>query len=108
MDGHRQRFSKWYLARTLICLICCCDAVGWKIKCLRAESEVLSITVGPPTTLSNLAYQNSASLAVSRTGVTAAFYPKPGTAPNFYRTSTHGGATWGPEREFAPANAGRM
>ena len=108
MDGHRQRFSKWYLTRTLICLISCCDAVGWKIKCLRAESEVLSITVGPPTTLSNLAYQNSASLAVSRTGVTAAFYPKPGTVPKFYRTSPNGGATWGPEREFAPANAGRM
>ncbi|MEE3370559.1 MAG: exo-alpha-sialidase [Planctomycetota bacterium] len=103
-----QRVAESYLTRGLICLICCCDAAGWKVECLRAESEVLSITVGPPTTLSNLAYQNSSSLAVSRTGVTAAFYPKPGTVPKFYRTSTNGGATWGPEREFSPANAGRM
>ena len=108
MYWNQQRTSEWYLTRGLICLICCCATAGLEVERLRAASEVLSITVGPPTTLSNLAYQNSASLAVSRTGVTAAFYPKPGTGPKFYRTSTDGGTTWGPEREFIPANAGRM
>ena len=108
MYRHQQRVSKWYLIRRWICLICCCATAGLGVKRLHAESEVLSITVGPPTPLSKLAYQNSASLAVSRTGVTAAFYPKPGTGPKFYRTSTDGGTTWGPEREFIPANAGRM
>ena len=40
--------------------------------------DVLEVTVGKPTTLSSLTYQNSATVAVSRTGVVAAFYPKPG------------------------------
>ena len=64
------------------------------------ETEVLKITVGEPTTLSSLTYQNTSSLAISRTGVVAAFYPKPGTAPTFYRTSTDNGATWGPEMDL--------
>ena len=58
------------------------------------ETEVLKITVGEPTKLSDLVNQNTASLSVSRTGVVAAFYPKPGTGPKFYRTSTDGGVTW--------------
>ena len=61
------------------------------------ETEMLKITVGNPTPLSNCLYQNLASVAVSRTGVVAAFYPKRGTGPNFYRTSTDGGRTWGQE-----------
>ena len=63
------------------------------------ETEILKITVGQPTKLSNLVNQNTASLAVSRTGTIAAFYPKPGTGPNFYRISTDGGLTWGPEKD---------
>ena len=97
-----------YMTRGLVCLLGCCATTAVDVERLHAESEVLAITVGAPTALSNLSYQNSASLAVSRTGVTAAFYPKPGTGPKFYRTSTDGGVTWGPEREFPPANAGRM
>ncbi|MEE3368798.1 MAG: exo-alpha-sialidase [Planctomycetota bacterium] len=61
------------------------------------ETEILNITVGQPTRLSDLIYQNSSTLAVSRTGVLAAFYPKKGTGPNFYRTSTDLGRTWGQE-----------
>ena len=73
-----------------------------------AEAEVLRITVGQPTKLSDLAYQNTASVAVSRQGVVAAFYPKPGTGPKFYRTSADGGATWGREMDFPPGEASRM
>ena len=108
MHWNQQRAPGWYLTSGLVCLSCCCATAGLEVESLRAESEVLSITVGPPTILSNLAYQNTASLAVSRAGVTAAFYPKPGTGPKFYRISTDGGWTWGPERVFTPANAGRM
>ena len=43
------------------------------------ETEILNITVGQPTKLSDLVKQNTASLSVSRTGTVAAFYPKPGT-----------------------------
>ena len=99
--------SACHLTIGLICLWCFGTA-GLEVKRLRAESDVLSVTVGKPTRLSNLSYQNTASLAVSRSGVTAAFYPKPKTGPKFYRTSTDGGWTWGPEKVFAPANAGRM
>ena len=55
---------------------------------------MLKITVGEPTLLSPMDsenHQNTASLAVSRTGVVAAFYPKP---PKYCRTSTDGGLTW--------------
>ena len=63
------------------------------------ETDILNITVGESTKLSNLVYQNTASVAVSRTGVVAAFYPKPGTGPNFYRTSTDLGRTWSKEMD---------
>ena len=63
------------------------------------ETEILNITVGEPTKLSDSVMQNTASLAVSRTGVVAAFYPKPRTGPNFYRTSTDLGRTWGKEMD---------
>jgi len=92
----------------LFCLSVCLGSNEPGSRCLANEAEELRITVGEPTKLSKLAYQNTASLAVSRTGVTAAFYPKPGTGAKFYRTSSDGGRTWGREIEFPPANAGRM
>ena len=60
------------------------------------ETEILKVTVGKPTLLHPQTLQNAAHLAVSRTGVVAAFYPKP---PKYYRTSTDGGITWGPEMQ---------
>jgi len=63
------------------------------------QTEILRVTVGKETFLSPERYQNCSSLAVSRTGVVAAFYPKPGTGPRFYRTSSDGGTTWGPEKD---------
>ena len=64
------------------------------------ETEILNITVGQPTFLSTLQYQNSASVAVSRTGTVAAFYPKLDIGGMFYRTSTDAGRTWGKERTY--------
>ena len=75
-------------------------------------SEILQITVHEPTLLSPVIMQNSASLSASRTGVLAAFYPKPGIEPDspmgprWYRTSTDGGVTWGPEMETSPLLCG--
>ena len=67
------------------------------------ETEILKIIVGEPTLLSPLRCQGTASLAVSRTGVVAAFYPEPGTAgAKYYRTSTDGGVTWGPQMDSPP------
>ena len=60
------------------------------------ETEILKITVGKPTLLDPLTYQNAASISGSRTGVVAAFYPKP---PSHYRTSSDGGVTWGPSMD---------
>jgi hypothetical protein len=73
---------------------CISSAVGGE-----DETEILNIAVGEPTKLSNVVYTNTASVAVSRTGVVAAFYPKRGTGPNFYRTSTDLGKTWGKEMD---------
>ena len=75
---------------------------------VREATEFLKITVGEPTKLSDLLSQNSASVAVSRTGVVAAFYPKPGTGTKFYRISKDAGRTWGQELDFPPAYAGMM
>ena len=72
------------------------------------ETEVLRITVGAPTFLSPLVYQNRTNVAVSRTGVVAVFYPKPGTGPKYYRTSTDGARTWGEEMEFPPQSVTPM
>ena len=62
-------------------------------------TEILKVTVGKPTKLSSVGYQNSSSLAVSRTGVVAAFYPRPedGKEVFVWRISTDGGQTWGQE-----------
>ncbi len=61
------------------------------------ETEILNITVGEATKISDLVYQNTASLSVSRTGVVAVFYAKPNHNPRFYRVSTDGGQTWSKE-----------
>ena len=70
------------------------------------QTHILRITVGQPTKLSDLVNQNTASLSVSRTGVVAAFYPKPSTGPKFYRTSADAGLTWGPEMSSPPQMGG--
>jgi len=62
------------------------------------ETEILKITVGASTTLSPVTKENCSSLAVSRTGAVAAFYPpRPSTRPEVYRVSSDGGLTWGEE-----------
>ena len=66
------------------------------------EAEVLKITVGQPTLLHPLQYQNTASISGSRTGVVAAFYP----AARRYRTSADGGVTWGPPMDSPPQHGG--
>jgi protocatechuate 3,4-dioxygenase beta subunit len=93
-----------FLFMTAVCVLamgCISTAVAGE-----DETEILKITVGKPTKLSDLAYQNTASLAVSRTGVVAAFYPKPRTGPRFYRTSTDLGRTWGQEMDSPAVLAG--
>ena len=65
------------------------------------EVEILKITVGKPTVLDPLQYQNASSVSASRTGVVAAFYPW----AQRYRTSTDGGVTWGPPMD-SPAQHG--
>ncbi len=100
---HNQTFAQgaW------LCMMIACLCVGAGARPVTAEqSEILRVTVGQPTLLSVLRYQNTASLAVSRTGVVAAFYPKPRTGPRYYRTSTDGGVTWGPEMDSPPQLAG--
>ena len=69
------------------------------------ETEILKITVGQPTLLDPLQYQNTASISGSRTGVVAAFYPKP---PRHYRTSSDSGVTWGPPMDSPPQLGGAV
>ena len=61
------------------------------------ETEILSITRHMPTKLSRLRSTSSVAFQVSATGVVAVFYTHDG-APTFFRTSTDGGLTWGPEQ----------
>ena len=80
--------------------------VGFACKSKAAaaeETEILKITVGEPTLLDPMVNQNAASISGSRTGVVAAFYPKP---PSHYRTSSDGGVTWGPEMDSPPQLGG--
>ena len=70
-------------------------------------TDILEITVGAPTVLSDLTYQNNASLSRSRTGVVAAFYSRRlGKQPQYYRISTDNGVTWGPEKDSPAVLAG--
>ncbi len=90
-----------------LCMMIACLCVGAGARPVTAEqSEILRVTVGEPTFLSDRRYDNCASLAVSRTGVVAAFYPKPETGPRYYRTSADGGVTWGPEMDSPPRHGG--
>ena len=63
-----------FLFVTVLCIL----AMGFIPAAVRGEDEadVLKITVGEPTLLSPLVFQNSASVAVSRTGAIAAFLSK--------------------------------
>ena len=89
------------LTRLVLTVLCCSILAGKPDAQSRAaeQAEILRVTVGTPTFLSPLVYQNRASVTVSRAGVVAAFYPKPGTGPKFYRTSTDEGRTWSEEKE---------
>ena len=90
---------------SLVCALCL--FTGMTARSAQAgESDLLTITVEQPTKLSALVNQNTASLALSRTGVVAVFYPKPGTGPRFYRTSTDLGRTWGKEMDSPKVLAG--
>ena len=71
------------------------------------ETEVLQITVGEPTFLSPVRYQNSAGVAASRTGTVAVFYPTPSSGTQ-YRISHDSGRTWGEVRDFTPGYVGPM
>ena len=67
------------------------------------EVEAFKITVGEPTTLSSVVKQSCSSVAASRTGVVAAFYPpRPSAGPEVYRISEDGGLTWGEELPSPP------
>lgn len=80
--------------------------VGMMAGSAGAETtEILKITVGEPTTLSSATKQDCSSVAASRTGVAAAFYPpRPRAGPEVYRISRDGGVTWGEELPWRPHN----
>ena len=75
---------KWLLIGIVFCIATIVPYASCAAESAAAEeTEILNITVGEPTKLSDLVYQNTASLMVSRTGVVAVFYPKPGRGRNF-------------------------
>ena len=104
MKHYRTSATRVWLGMTMVVMLIC----SGERSVTAQETEVLRVTVGAPTFLSPLVYQNRASVTVSRTGVVAAFYPKPGTGPKYYRTSTDGGGTWGKEMEFPPQSVTPM
>ena len=65
------------------------------------QVEILKVIEHAPTKLSPLRNQNTSSLSVSSSGTVAAFYGYDG-APRFFRVSTDGGLTWGPEQPSPP------
>ncbi len=94
------RCESFHKPVTVSCVALLCSSIVVTATPAEAEeAEILRITVDQPTRLSNVVYTNTASVAVSRTGVVAAFYPKRGTGPNFYRTSSDLGRTWGKQMD---------
>ena len=92
-------------------IVCCC--VGPGVRPVAGEQgDMLRIAVGKPTVLvlDSETDQYSASVAASRTGAVAAFYPPKGVrgGNKLYRISTDRGLTWGEERSFPPGTAGPM
>ena len=97
--------QSFHTIRIVLCLIVLCTATGWTAVSAQADQiEILKITQHPPTKLSPLRQQNP-SLLVTRAGVVAAFYSYDG-ALGFFRTSTDGGLTWGPEMSSPPEMGG--
>lgn len=100
-----ETFGAWlWLSRVLCLAIVVLGATATTLA--EQLTEVLHINVAEPTKLSDRIYQNTATLMRSRTGVVAAFYPKPRTGPSFYRLSTDRGHTWGPEHDGPPELGG--
>jgi hypothetical protein len=73
--------------------------------CFAEKPKMLKITLGQSTKLASTSYLNSASIAVSRTGVVAAFYPDDQKGFS-YRISKDGGLTW--ESEIHPVPEGML
>ena len=71
-------------------------------KNTHSDNEVLKITPGDPVTLSSVERDGRASLAVSRTGVVAAFYRRDDRSALDYRISIDGGKTWGIPESHRP------
>ena len=63
-------------------------------KNISAGNDVLKITPGDPVTLSRVELEGRATLAVSRTGAVAAFYPRDDRSGFDYRVSMDGGQSW--------------
>ena len=94
------------LKGNVVCLLILFLGFGYTSNpALAEETEILKITVGEPTKLSSKVYQNMSTVMVSRTGVVAVMYQKPGIEPRYpkhtrrgsamgYRVSTDGGVTW--------------
>lgn len=88
--------NSYLIGGATCCVVVMCSCLGGTATSVWAdEMEVLKVTVGQPTKLSDVGYTNSASLAISRTGVVAAFY-KTGH-PLVWKVSKDGGRTWGEE-----------
>ena len=98
-----QRNYLWAIG-IVFCMATIVPDAGCEVQpAVEEETEILKITVGEPTLLDLPNFQNAASISGSRTGVVAAFYPKP---LRHYRTSSDGGVTWGPETDSPPQLGG--
>ena len=85
----------------VVCVTLLCSSMVLTAGSAKAEeTEILKITVGEPTKLSS--GRITPEVAASRTGTVAAFY---GT---FYRISTDGGRSWGPQMDSPCGGPGPM
>ena len=94
------------LIAVMFCLTVMVSNAGATSPAGAEETEILKITVGEPTLLDGRTYQNTASLASSRTGELIVFYP---FGPRQYRKcriSRDGGETWGRPMEPPPTDGG--
>ena len=85
--------------------------IGCIVTCLPGwteDMEILRITVGEPTLLNTISYQNTSAVTASRTGVIAAFYPQGPREYRKMRLSGDGGLTWGKEFESPPHQGGAV
>lgn len=98
-----------FLAKTLIVLLIATASLAIWLTAGSAQAEqteILKITVGEPTLLDPITYQNTSSVIASRTGELIVFYPFGPREIRKCRVSKDAGLTWSKPMDPPPISGG--